>query len=208
MPVSQTLAAPQAGSPIIKPEAIKIVALGDSLTVGFGLPPRDGFVPQLQKALRARGHAVQLHNAGVSGDTSSGGLARLDWAVDEKTQAVIVALGANDMLRGISPAVTRANLSAIIEKLQARGIRVLLVGMYAAPNLGGAYAARFNPIYPRLAAQYNLVFYPFFLEGVAGNPALNLSDAIHPNAQGIAIMVKNILPKAEELLAQTASAVK
>lgn len=203
MPPSTSLAAPKAAA-----KGLNIVALGDSLTAGYGLAPHEGFVPQLQNALTARGHAARVHNAGVSGDTSSGGLARLDWAVAPSTDAVILALGANDMLRGISPAVTRANLRALIEKLQARDIEVLLVGMYAAPNLGSAYAARFNPIYPQLAAQFNLVFYPFFLEGVAGNPALNLPDAIHPNAQGIGVMVKNILPKAEELLAQTASAVK
>ena len=181
---------------------ITLVALGDSLTAGYGLGPDEGFVPQLQAALAARGHNVLLRNGGVSGDTSTGGLARLDWAVAADVQAVIVELGANDMLRGIAPDVTRANLTALIKRLQARGIKVMLTGMMAAPNLGEAYAARFNPIYPQIAEQFGLVFYPFFLDGVAGQPALNLPDGIHPNATGIAIIVENILPKVELLLAQ------
>ena len=179
-----------------------LVALGDSLTAGYGLGPNEGFVPQLQAALTARGHNVHVRNGGVSGDTSTGGLARLDWAVAADVQAVIVELGANDMLRGIAPNVTRTNLTALIKRLQARGIKVMLTGMMAAPNLGEAYAARFNPIYPQIAEQFGLVFYPFFLDGVAGQPALNLPDGIHPNAAGIGIIVENILPKVELLLAQ------
>lgn len=179
-----------------------LVALGDSLTAGYGLGPNEGFVPQLQAALTARGHNVHVRNGGVSGDTSTGGLARLDWAVAANVQAVIVELGANDMLRGIAPDITRANLTALIKRLQARGIKVMLTGMMAAPNLGEAYAARFNPIYPQIAEQFGLVFYPFFLDGVAGQPALNLPDGIHPNAAGIGIIVENILPKVELLLAQ------
>lgn len=181
---------------------IIIVALGDSLTAGYGLGPGDGFVPQLQAALTARGHHVTIRNGGVSGDTSSGGLARLDWAVGPETQAVILELGANDMLRGIAPDVTRANLTAIIKRLQAQNIEVMLTGMLAAPNLGEAYGARFNPIYPQLAEQFELVFYPFFLDGVAGQRELNLPDGIHPTAKGVGVIVDNILPSVERLLAQ------
>ena len=181
---------------------IVLVALGDSLTAGYGLGPGEGFVPQLQAALSARGHNVHVRNGGVSGDTSTGGLARLDWAVGPDTQAVILELGANDMLRGIAPDVTRANLTAIIKRLQARNIEVMLAGMLAAPNLGEAYAARFNPIYPQLAEQFGPVFYPFFLDGVAGQRGLNLADGIHPNAQGIGVVVDNMLPSVERLLAQ------
>ena len=181
---------------------IVLVALGDSLTAGYGLGPSEGLVPQLQAALTARGHGVIVRNGGVSGDTSSGGLARLDWAVGPETQAVILELGANDMLRGIAPDVTRANLTAIIKRLQARGIKVMLAGMLAAPNLGEAYAARFNPIYPQIAEQFGLVFYPFFLDGVAGQRELNLPDGIHPSARGIGVIVDNMLPSVERLLAQ------
>ena len=183
-------------------EPIVLVALGDSLTAGYGLGPSDGFVPQLQAALSARGHNVTIRNGGVSGDTSSGGLARLDWAVGPETRAVILELGANDMLRGIAPDVTRANLTAIIKRLQAKDIKVMLAGMLAAPNLGEAYAARFNPIYPQLAEQFGLVYYPFFLDGVAGQRALNLADGIHPTGEGIAVIVDRILPHVERLLAQ------
>lgn len=183
-------------------EPIVLVALGDSLTAGYGLGPSDGFVPQLQAALSARGHNVMIRNGGVSGDTSSGGLARLDWAVGPETRAVILELGANDMLRGIAPDVTRANLTAIIKRLHAQDIKVMLAGMLAAPNLGEAYAARFNPIYPQLAEQFGLVYYPFFLDGVAGQRALNLADGIHPTGEGIAVIVDRILPHVERLLAQ------
>ena len=181
---------------------VVLVALGDSLTAGYGLGPGEGFVPQLQAALSARGHNVHVRNGGVSGDTSTGGLARLDWAVGPDTQAVILELGANDMLRGIAPDVTRANLTAIIKRLQAQNIEVMLTGMLAAPNLGGAYGARFNPIYPQLAEQFELVFYPFFLDGVAGQRELNLPDGIHPTAKGVGVIVDNILPSVERLLAQ------
>ena len=184
---------------------IHLVALGDSLTAGYGLSPRDGFTAKLQAALSAKGHQVVVHNAGVSGDTSSGGLARLDWAVGTNAQAVIVELGANDMLRGISPKITEQNLRRIIEKLQARGLDILLAGMWAAPNLGPAYERSFNALYPRLAKQYGLVFYPFFLDGVAGDPKLNLGDRIHPNGDGIAVIVEKILPSVERLLARLES---
>lgn len=181
-------------------EPLEIVALGDSLTAGYQLPPGKGFVPQLQAALRARGHLVVVQNAGVSGDTSAGGLARLDWSIPSSASAVIVELGANDALRGVPPEVTRQNLTQIIETLKARGLTILLAGMYAPPNLGLAYADRFNPIYPELAKKYDLIYYPFFLDGVAGIKNLNLADGIHPNADGIQIIVQRILPKAEQLI--------
>jgi acyl-CoA thioesterase-1 len=181
-------------------EPLEIVALGDSLTAGYQLPPGKGFVPQLQAALRARGHLVVVQNAGVSGDTSAGGLARLDWSIPSSASAVIVELGANDALRGVPPEVTRQNLTQIIETLKARGLTILLAGMYAPPNLGLAYANRFNPIYPELAKKYDLIYYPFFLDGVASIKSLNLADGIHPNADGIQIIVQRILPKAEQLI--------
>ena len=186
-------------------KTVHLVALGDSLTAGYGLAPRDGFTAQLEAALTAKGHHVRVHNGGVSGDTSAGGLARLDWAVGREAQAVIVELGANDMLRGLSPKVTEKNLRQIIEKLQARGLEVMLTGMLAAPNLGPSYGQAFNNLYPRLARKYGLVFYPFFLDGVAGDPRLNLGDRIHPNREGIAVIVENILPTVEQLLARIAS---
>ena len=179
---------------------LRLVALGDSLTAGYGLAPADGFVPQLQAALAKNGFNVTVQNAGVSGDTSSGGLARLDWAVPRETQGVILALGANDMLRGISPNVTRKNLTAIIERLSAQNIKIMLVGMLAAPNLGKAYGERFNAIYPQLAKQYGLVFYPFFLDGVAAQRQFNLPDGIHPNAQGIARIVSRMQPDVETFI--------
>lgn len=179
---------------------LEIVALGDSLTAGYGLAPNDGFVPQLQAALKARGHKVTIINAGVSGDTSSGGRARLDWSVPVSAHAVILELGANDALRGVNPEVTRTNLEFIIQTLQARGQHVLLAGMYAPPNLGERYGKRFNPIYPELAEAYDLILYPFFLQDVAGRRDLNLADRIHPNKQGIEIIVGNILPSVEQLI--------
>ncbi len=179
-----------------------IIALGDSLTAGYGLASGLGFVPRLEAALRARGHKVKIINAGVSGDTSAGGLSRLDWTLAgaPTAQAVIVELGANDALRGLNPRLTQQNLAAIITRLQAKGLAVLLAGMQAPPNLGQDYHQRFTPIYPRLAAQYGVEFYPFFLKGVAAQPHLNLADGIHPNAQGIEIIVSNILPTLERLL--------
>jgi acyl-CoA thioesterase-1 len=173
---------------------IKVVALGDSLTAGFQLRGSAAFPMQLERALKAKGFAVEVANAGVSGDTSSGGLARLDWSVPEGTDAVIVELGANDALRGIDPAVTRAALSDIVSRLKARGIAVLLCGMLAPPNYGADFAARFNAIYPDLAKAFAVPLYPFFLEGVAGNAALNQADGIHPTAEGVEVIVKHILP--------------
>ena len=187
--------------------ATEIIVLGDSLTAGYGLPPQAGFVPQLEQALRAKAYQVRLINAGVSGDTSTGGRIRLDWSVPDKSdrpQAAIVALGANDALRGIDPQLTKRNLAAIIENLQARNFAIMLVGMLAPPNMGRAYGQQFNALYPALAKQYKLVYYPFFLDGVAAQKNLNLDDGIHPNVEGIKIIVARMLPTVEKLLAQMA----
>lgn len=179
---------------------IKMVVLGDSLSAGLGLSGTDAFPAKLQKALKARGIAVDMTNAGVSGDTASGGRDRLDWSVPPGTQAVIVELGANDALRGIDPAVTRAALTDIVKQLKARGVAVMLCGMVAPPNYGADFAAHFNSIYPDLAKAYDVPLYPFFLQGVAADPKLNQADGIHPTAEGVDIIVKNILPSVEALL--------
>jgi acyl-CoA thioesterase I len=184
---------------------VRIVALGDSLTAGLGLPEHDGFVPRLQAALAAKGIVAEVSNAGVSGDTASGGSARLDWSVPEGTDAVILELGANDMLRGIKPQVTREALDTILRRLTDRHIAVLLCGMRAAPNLGTDYGESFENIYPELAARYGALFYPFFLDGVAGNLALEQHDGLHPAAAGVDTIVERILPKVEELIARVRS---
>lgn len=179
---------------------IKIVALGDSLTVGYELPARDAFPAKLGAALKAKGLAVSIENAGVSGDTASSGLARVDWSVPEGTDAVILELGANDALRGIDPKVTRAALEGIVRRLKGRGIEILLCGMRAPRNLGADYAKDFDPIFPEIAAADGLIFYPFFLEGVAIDPKFTQRDGLHPNAAGVDVIVAHILPKAEELI--------
>ena len=184
---------------------MKIVAFGDSLTAGLGLPQEEAFPTRLQKALVAKGVSVEIVNAGVSGDTASAGLARLDWSVPDGTDAVILALGANDMLRGIDPAITRQSLEAAIQKLQARKIKVLLIGMKAAPNLGTDYAAKFNAIYPDLAAAYKIPLYPFFLDGVAADRTLNQNDGMHPNAKGVEIIVERMLPTVEKFVNETSA---
>jgi len=181
---------------------IKIVALGDSLTAGYGLSDKDGFVPRLQAALTAKGIAAEVANAGVSGDTSSDGLARLDWSVPPGTAAVILELGANDMLRGIKLQLTRDALDNILRRLTSRHIAVLLCGMRAAPNLGADYGKAFEAIYPDLAEKYGVLFYPFFLDGVAGNLKLTQPDGMHPNPAGVDVIVERILPKVEELVAR------
>ena len=178
------------------------MALGDSLTAGLGLPEKDGFVPRLQAALAAKGIAVEIANAGVSGDTAAGGLARLDWSVPPGTDAVIVELGANDMLRGLRPDATRQALDTILRRLTERHIAVLLCGMRAAPNLGTDYGKPFERIYPELAAKYGVPLYPFFLDGVAADLSLTQPDGLHPNAAGVNVMVARILPKMEELIAR------
>ena len=179
---------------------IKMVVLGDSLTAGYGLPAPAAFPAQLQKALKTSGMEVEMVNAGVSGDTSSGGRDRLDWSVPEGTEAVIVELGANDALRGTDPTVTRAALSDIVARLKARRIAVLLCGMYAPPNYGSDYSARFNAIYPDLSKLFGVPLYPFFLEGVAGDAKLNQADGLHPTAEGVDVIVKNILPTVQAFL--------
>jgi acyl-CoA thioesterase-1 len=181
---------------------VKMVALGDSLTAGYQLSSAAAFPVQLERALKAKGIAVQVANAGVSGDTSSGGLARLDWSVPEGTDAVILELGANDMLRGVDPKVTRSALGEIVRRLKARGIEVLLCGMLAAPNLGAEYGRAFNAIYPELAAANDVLLYPFFLEGVVADPKLHIGDGLHPTGEGVAKIVSGILPKVEELVAR------
>ena len=179
------------------------MALGDSLTAGLGLPEKDGFVARLQAALAAKGVAAEIVNAGVSGDTASSGLARLDWSVPEGTDAVIVELGANDMLRGINPQVTRDALDKILKRLRDRHIVVLLCGMRAAPNLGADYDQSFERIYPDLAAKYGVLLYPFFLDGVAADLSLTQHDGLHPSAAGVDMIVARILPKVEQLIART-----
>lgn len=184
---------------------IRILALGDSLTAGYGLARGEGFVAQLEAALRAKGIPARVLDAGVSGDTTAGGRARLDWALAERPDAAIVALGGNDGLRGIDPAATHANLDAILTRLAARNIPVLLAGMLAPPNLGAEYGAAFRGAFERLAREHDVVFYPFFLDGVAAELALNQADGIHPNARGVAVMVERILPAVERLIATTRS---
>lgn len=178
-----------------------IVGFGDSLMAGFGLGPGQGFTDRLQAALKAKGLDVTVANAGVSGDTSSGGLARLDWSVPDGTRLVILELGANDMLRGVSPDIAEKNLDAMLAKLKQRNIPVLLAGMRAAPNLGADYQKTFDAIYPKLAAKYAVPLYPFFLDGVAGNPDLQLEDGLHPNPKGVDVIVERILPVVEKAIA-------
>jgi acyl-CoA thioesterase-1 len=194
--VLSCLAAPAAA------DTVDIVGFGDSLMAGYQLDAGQSFPDRLQAALRERGRDVTVANAGVSGDTTSGGLARLDWSVPDGTDLVILELGANDMLRGVSPAIAEQNLEAMILRLEERGIAVLLAGMLAAPNLGADYAEAFNGIYPRLAEKHGLVLLPFFTEGVTANPALLLDDGMHPNAAGVDRMVANALPFVEAALAR------
>jgi acyl-CoA thioesterase-1 len=181
---------------------LRIVALGDSLVAGLGLRAADAFPARLQQALAARGLDVEIVNAGISGDTAADGLARLDWSVPEDTDAVILELGGNDALRGIDPAVTRKALDAILRRLKERRLPVLLCGMLAPRNMGTAYAQAFDGIFPGLAADYNVAFYPFFLDGVAADLSLNQRDGLHPSAAGVNVIVKRILPKLEELIAE------
>jgi acyl-CoA thioesterase-1 len=179
---------------------IKMVVLGDSLSAGLGLSASAAFPARLQKALKSKGIEVDMINAGVSGDTSSGGRDRLDWSVPAGTEAVIVELGANDALRGVDPSVTRAALTEIVTRMKARGVAVLLCGMVAPPNYGSDYSARFNAIYPELAKSFAVPLYPFFLEGVAADARLNQADGLHPTAEGVDVIVKNILPTVEAFL--------
>jgi acyl-CoA thioesterase-1 len=179
---------------------VKLVVLGDSLSAGLGLPAQEAFPTKLQKALQAKGIAIDMTNAGVSGDTTSGGRDRLDWSVPDGTDGVIIELGANDALRGIDPDLTRTALTDIVQRLKARKIPVMLCGMLAPPNYGAEYAARFNSIYPDLAKQFDVPLYPFFLDGVAADAKLNQADGIHPTAAGVDIIVGNIMPTVEAFL--------
>ncbi len=173
---------------------VKILAFGDSLTAGYGLPEGDGFVPQLQEALRKMGRDVTVINGGLSGDTTAGGLSRLDWMLAEKPDLVLLELGANDMLRGLDPDQAKANLGAIIARIQQSGAKIVLAGMLAGRNMGEDYRDRFDAIYPDLSKQYGIPLYPFFLEGVAAKPELNQPDGLHPTKEGVAIIIGNILP--------------
>jgi acyl-CoA thioesterase I len=181
---------------------IRLVALGDSLTAGLGLPPGQAFPNRLQAALRAKGWDIEVLNSGVSGDTAADGLARYDWAVPANADALIVELGANDMLRGSPPEQTKKTLAAILDKAKAAKIPVLLAGMRAAPNLGAEYDRAFDAIYPDLAKAEGVALYPFFLDGVAGNPKLNQPDGLHPRAEGVEVIVERIVPSVEEILKQ------
>jgi acyl-CoA thioesterase-1 len=181
---------------------VRIVVLGDSLSAGYQLPVWAAFPARLEAALKAKGLAVDIGNAGVSGDTASGGLARLDWSVPAGTDAVILELGANDALRGVDPKITRKAIEGIVRTLKGRGIEVLLAGMRAPPNMGPDYRRAFDTIFPDLASAYGLVFYSFFLDGVAADPKLNQRDGIHPTQAGVDVIVARILPKVEEVVAR------
>jgi acyl-CoA thioesterase I len=198
------LALPERGRAADRP--IRIVVLGDSLSAGFGLAVQDALPAKLERALSAKGYNVAIQNAGVSGDTAAGGLARLDWSVPDGTDAVILELGANDALRGADPKQTRISLEQIIRRLKERRIAVLLAGMLAPRNFGEDYIKAFDPIYPELAAAHNLILYPFIAEGIAGDRTLNQPDGIHPTAAGVDVIVARMLPKAEELIAQVRAA--
>jgi acyl-CoA thioesterase-1 len=186
---------------------LKVVFLGDSLTAGHGLPADAAFPVRMKKALLDKGIEIEAINAGVSGDTASGGRDRLDWSIPEGTQAVIVELGANDALRGIDPAVTKGALDDILKRLRARGIPAMLCGMYAPRNLGPDFVAQFDPIYPDLARSYDVPLVPFFLDGVAGDPRLVQSDGLHPNAEGVDVFVAHLLPTVQAFLTRVAAAV-
>ena len=181
-------------------EPLKLMAFGDSLTHGYGLSTGDTFPEQLEAALTAEGYSVRVLNSGNSGDTTAAGLARVDWALADEPDLAIVELGANDALRGLDPAATYENLDAILARFSDAGVAVLLAGMLAPRNLGADYAAEFDSVFPRLAEKHSVPLYPFFLEGVAMDPALNQRDAIHPNAEGVAVIVERILPHVVRLI--------
>jgi acyl-CoA thioesterase I len=187
------------------PTPIRIVAFGDSLTAGFNLSPGDAFPAQLEKALKAKGHAVEVINAGVSGDTTGAALERFDWAIPDGVEAAIVELGANDGLRGQPPEQAKKNLDTILARLKAKNIEVLLAGIPAPRNWGDAYAKAFDPMFTDLATRHGALLYPFFLDGVALKPELSLPDGLHPNAKGVAIIVERILPKVDELIERVRS---
>lgn len=187
---------------------IQLVGFGDSLMAGYQLAPSESYTAQLEAALKAKGQSVKIANAGVSGDTTSGGLSRIDWSVPDGTNGVILELGANDALRGISPEQSEKNLDQMLSRLKDRKIPVLLIGMMAPPNMGGDYAERFNPIYKRLSEKYGAPLYPFFLDGVVTVEGTQLADGMHPNAKGVGIMVDKSLPVIERFLVDIRSAQK
>ena len=199
-PLALLLTAAGPGSVAAEEKLVTILAFGDSLVAGYGLGSSDGFTAKLEAALKAKGIAARVINAGLSGDTSAGGLARLDWALEPEPDFAIIELGANDGLRGLDPAQTNANLDAILSKLKAKGVSALLAGMYAPPNMGPDYGQAFNALYPALAEKHGVAFYPFFLDGVAANASLNQPDGIHPNAKGVNIIVARILPHVLRLI--------
>ncbi len=198
-------AAPTAAQSADKSAEKRLLVLGDSLTAGYGLPSAQSFPVRLEAALRAKGIAVTVINAGVSGDTTAGGLARLDWSLADNPTHVIVELGANDMLRGLDPGQARRNLDKIVSRLRTEKLPVMIAGMLASRTLGAAYQAEFDGMYPALAKQHGALLYPFFLDGVATDPALNLSDGLHPNARGVDRIVERILPTVITLLETPAS---
>lgn len=189
-----------AGRAEVAPAATEVVVYGDSIAAGFGLPKEDGLVAQLDAALEDRGFNVKLVNGGVSGDTTAGGLARIDWTLAPTTDVVVLILGGNDALRGLTPEESEANLDQLLSAMQTRGLKVLLTGMRAPPNLGAEYAARFEPMYARLAEKHGVALYPFILDGVAADLSLNQADGIHPNAEGVKVMVAGLVPALLPLL--------
>jgi acyl-CoA thioesterase-1 len=198
--------APAGSAALAADRPLQIVAFGDSLTAGYGLPVDAAFPAKLQQALAAKGIATEIANAGVSGDTAAGGLARLDWSIPDGTEAVILELGANDSLRGVDPQLTRGALEAMLERLKARHIPVLVAGMLAPRNMGPEYGAAFDAIYPDLAKKYGAILYPFFLDGVAADPKLNQRDGLHPTAAGVDVIVAKMLPAVEQLVAAAKAA--
>ncbi len=189
-------------------KAVNLVGFGDSLMAGYQLETSESYTAQLEAALKAKGHNVVITNAGVSGDTTSAGLSRIDWSVPDGTNGVILELGANDALRGIAPEQSEKNLDAMLARLKERGIPVLLAGILAPPNMGGGYAEKFNPIYKRLSEKYAVPLYPFFLDGVTTVPGMQLEDGMHPNAKGVAVMVERTLPMVEAFLGEIGSTTK
>lgn len=189
-----------AGASAAQAKPIRLLAFGDSLTAGYGLPPGQGFAPKLEAALRRQGHDVVVTDGGVSGDTTSGGLARLDWTLGDGADVVILELGANDMLRGVDPGLPDANLDKMLATFKARHIPVLLAGMHTPPSMGREYSDKFDAIFPALARKYDVPLYPFFLNGIIGDRALHLPDELHPNAAGVDVIVEKILPAVDDLL--------
>jgi len=190
-----------ATSGMAKTEPLRLIGLGDSLMAGYQLPAVESYTAQLEKALKDKGLDVVIENAAVSGDTTSGGLARADWSVPDGTDGVILELGANDALRGIAPEESEKNLDAMLSRFKERGIAVMLIGMLAPPNMGEDYATRFNPVYARLAEKYEVPLYPFFLDGVVTEERLKLSDGMHPTGEGVGVMVSRSLPTVEKFVA-------